>query len=88
MVLLITSSRVDPYSSSTLPVTEEPAKSPAGVTKIFGKGLVHFPVNSRMLVESYHVLKLSSNILYVRLLQKNFEVLFQSLFMVIRHVTS
>ena len=58
------------------PVTEEPVKAAAGVAKIAGKGLVRLPVNNGMLVEAYHAPKFSSNILSVRLLQKNFEVLF------------
>ena len=58
------------------PVTEEPIKAAAGVTKIVRKGLVRLPLNDGMLAEAYHAPKLSSNILSVRLLQKNFAVLF------------
>ena len=58
------------------PVAEELVKAATGVTKIFGKGLVHLPVNNDMLVEAYQAPKFSSNILSALILQLNFKELF------------
>ena len=57
-------------------LSEEPVRGAAGITKIVGKGMVHIPIGKGFYVEAYHAPEFSSNILSVRLLQKDFEVLF------------
>ncbi len=63
-------------SFSYTQMNAEPIREAAGTIKIVGKGLAQVPVNNEMIVEAYDHSAFSSNILAVRLLSNELEVLF------------
>ncbi len=59
-------------------LNEEPVRGATGIAKIVGKVMVRLPIDNGIIVAAYHAPEFGSNILSLRHLLNNFEVLFSN----------